>query len=110
MTGAWARDLDLDLDLIQRWGATAVVSLITDQEIDYLGVRNLSGAVRDRYMEWWHLPIEDGLAIPFAGSTDTKSAGNGSLMRLAPCRAPVPARPAAPGHHRHGPIPDDPRG
>ena len=62
LTGAWARDLDLDLDLIQRWGATAVVSLITDQEIDYLGVRNLSGAVRDRYMEWWHLPIEDGLA------------------------------------------------
>ena len=62
LTGAWARDLDLDLDLIQRWGATAFVSLITDQEIDYLGVRNLSGAVRDRYMEWWHLPIEDGLA------------------------------------------------
>ena len=60
LTGAWARDLNLDLDLIRRWGATAVVSLITDQEIDYLGVRDLPGAVRDRHMEWWHLPIEDG--------------------------------------------------
>ena len=60
MTGAWARDLDLDLDRIRDWGATAVVSLITKQELDYLGVPNLPGAVADRHMEWWHLPIEDG--------------------------------------------------
>ena len=60
LTGAWARDLDLDLDRIRDWGATAVVSLVTDQEIDYLGVRNLPKAVADRHMEWWHLPIEDG--------------------------------------------------
>ena len=60
MTGAWARDLDLDLDRIRDWGATAVVSLIIDQEIDHLGIRNLPRAVADRHMEWWHLPIEDG--------------------------------------------------
>ena len=60
LTGAWARDLDLDLDGIRDWGATAVVSLVTDEEIDYLGVRNLPRAVADRHMEWWHLPIEDG--------------------------------------------------
>lgn len=53
------RDLDLDLDEIQRWGATAVVSLITDREIDDLQVRGLSEAVQDRHMEWWHLPIPD---------------------------------------------------
>ncbi len=29
MTGLWARDLDAALDAIQRWGATAVVSLIS---------------------------------------------------------------------------------
>ena len=40
--------------------ATAVVSLITDEEIDYLGVRGLAGAVRERHMEWWHVPIRDG--------------------------------------------------
>ena len=60
MTGGWARDLDTDLDAIQRWGATAVVSLITDEEFGLLSVRGLPGAVRDRHMEWWHVPIPDG--------------------------------------------------
>ena len=60
LTGAWERDLHLDLDAIADWGATAVVSLITDQELGYLAVRDLPGAVRDRHMEWWHLPIQDG--------------------------------------------------
>ena len=60
MSGPWARDLDTDLDAIQRWGATAVVSLITDEELDLLSVRGLPGAVRERYMEWWHAPIPDG--------------------------------------------------
>jgi len=53
------RDLGLDLDEIQRWGATAVISLITDEEIDYLQVRGLREAVEERHMEWWHLPIPD---------------------------------------------------
>lgn len=60
ISGAWARDLEVDLDAIQRWGATAVVSLITPEEMDYLSVRGLSAAVRRRHMEWWHLPIPDG--------------------------------------------------
>ncbi|MDE0127019.1 MAG: ADP-ribosylglycohydrolase family protein [Bryobacterales bacterium] len=59
MTGPWDRDLDLDLDVVQRWGATAVISLITDPEFDRLRVRGLSKAVQDRHMEWWHLPIRD---------------------------------------------------
>ena len=33
ISGPWNRDLDTDLDAIQRWGATAVVSLITHEEI-----------------------------------------------------------------------------
>ena len=60
LTGAWARDLDADLDAIQHWGATAVVSLITDDEFNYLSVLDLPRAVRDRHMEWWHAPIPDG--------------------------------------------------
>ncbi len=62
LTGAWARDLGADLDVVQLWGATAVVSLITDEEIDRLSVRGLPEAVRDRRMEWWHAPIPDGTA------------------------------------------------
>ena len=60
LAGNWERDLDPDLDRISRWGATAVVSLITREEIRDLEVQNLSGAVADRHMEWWHLPIPDG--------------------------------------------------
>ena len=60
MAGPWTRDLDTDLDAVKRWGATAVVSLITDEELDLLSVRELPGAVRSRHMEWWHAPIPDG--------------------------------------------------
>ena len=62
ISGPWKRDLDTDLDAIQRWGATAVVSLITHEEIPYLKVHDLPRAVRDRHMEWWHAPIPDGEA------------------------------------------------
>ena len=61
MFGSWARDLDADLDVVREWGATAVVSLATGEEIDYLRVGGLGEAVRDRHMEWWHLPIPDGM-------------------------------------------------
>ena len=79
LTGAWARDLDLDLDRIRDWGATAVVSLITDQEIDHLGIRDLPKAVADRHMEWWHLPIEDGQ--PPDRAFEDAWAGAGEAMR-----------------------------
>ena len=62
ISGPWKRDLDTDLDAIQRWGATAVVSLITHEEIPDLKVHDLPRAVRDRHMEWWHAPIPDGEA------------------------------------------------
>ena len=61
ISGPTARDLDIDLDAIRRWGATVVLSLITDEEIDQLSVRGLPEAVRDRHMEWWHAPIPDGM-------------------------------------------------
>ncbi len=60
IAGNWKRDLNLDLDVVQRWGATAVVSLITHRELDTLDVRDFPTAVADRHMEWWHLPIPDG--------------------------------------------------
>lgn len=59
-TGApWARDLDIDLDAIARWGARAVVTLIEDHEFEMLGVPGLGSAVRERGIEWHHLPIVD---------------------------------------------------
>ena len=44
ISGPWKRDLDTDLDAIQRWGATAVVSLIIHEEIAYLKVHDLPRA------------------------------------------------------------------
>ena len=61
MYAPWARDLDADLDVVRDWGATAVVSLVTEEEIKNLRVGGLGEAVRDRHMEWWHLPIPDGM-------------------------------------------------
>ena len=58
-TGAWARDLALDLDAIERWGAAAVLTLVDQREMDQLGVANLRAEVEARYMDWWHLPLRD---------------------------------------------------
>jgi ADP-ribosyl-[dinitrogen reductase] hydrolase len=59
LTGAWARDLALDLDAVAAWNAAAVVTLIDDQEISRLQVPTLGGEVESRHMRWLHLPIRD---------------------------------------------------
>ncbi len=33
----WRRDLAVDLDAVRDWGAAAVISLIEDHEIEFLG-------------------------------------------------------------------------
>ena len=80
ISGAWARDLDTDLDAIRQWGATAVVTLIEDCEFDLLQVRDLPRKVCDRHMEWWHLPIRDGKSPPARGFED-KWAVAGEALR-----------------------------
>ena len=80
ISGPWARDLDTDLDAIQRWGATAIVTLIEEHEFEELSVRGLPGKVRDRHMEWWHLPIRDGHSPPARGFED-KWAVAGEALR-----------------------------
>jgi ADP-ribosyl-[dinitrogen reductase] hydrolase len=59
LTGVWARDLALDLDAIADWNAAVVVSLVEGDELERLKVPGLGDAVRDRHMEWLHLPIRD---------------------------------------------------
>ena len=81
-SGPWARDLDLDLDVIQHWGATALLSLIEDQGFDRLSVRGLGHAVEHRHMEWWHLPIPDGAPPGPVFETAWGDAGEASRDRL----------------------------
>lgn len=64
-TGAWDRQLDLDLDAIAAWGAVAVVSLTEAHELKALGVTGLGAEVRARHMDWLHVPIPD-VSVPAA--------------------------------------------
>jgi protein-tyrosine phosphatase len=59
MTGAWARDLSADVDVIARWGASLVLTLVEPAELQALKVLGLGAAVRSRGMHWRHLPIAD---------------------------------------------------
>ena len=58
-SGAWARDLVVDVAAIRDWGAAAVVTLVTDQELADLKVAGLGKAVHAAGMNWLHLPIVD---------------------------------------------------
>jgi hypothetical protein len=59
LSGPHDRDLPTDLDVIARWNAAAVVTLLEPAEIADLQVRDLGKEVRRRFMEWHHWPIED---------------------------------------------------
>ena len=59
-TGSWDRDLQIDLSAIVKFGASALVTLMEDQELPALGVADLGAQVCDRGLEWYLLPISDG--------------------------------------------------
>jgi len=63
LTGAWDRDLELDLDAIGAFGASALVTLIEDHEISDLGVHRIGQETLLRHMEWIHIPITD-VSVP----------------------------------------------
>ncbi|MGB7756730.1 MAG: cyclin-dependent kinase inhibitor 3 family protein [Salinisphaera sp.] len=57
--GAWHRDLEMDLAVIQRSGAHTLISLIEDHEFETLQVTGLGAAARARGLDWRHWPIRD---------------------------------------------------
>ncbi|WP_086617844.1 hypothetical protein [Erythrobacter tepidarius] len=59
MTGGRDRDLGIDLDAVQAFGAAAVLTLIEEHEMRALGVEGLGTQVAARHMDWLHLPIRD---------------------------------------------------
>lgn len=58
-TGAWERDLGIDLDTIAAWGAKLVLTLVEPAELRELKVPLLGHEVKQRGIEWRHLPIAD---------------------------------------------------
>lgn len=58
-TGAWERDLGIDLDAITAWGAKLVLTLVEPAELNELKVPLLGHETKRRGIEWRHLPIAD---------------------------------------------------
>ena len=58
-TGAWARDLSADLDVIAAWGARLVLTLVEPAELAALKVPHLGSEIRCLGLDWRHLPIAD---------------------------------------------------
>lgn len=57
VSGSFQRDLALDLDAVKEWGATAVVTLQSQQELAGLNVASLGAEVENRGMLWFQLPM-----------------------------------------------------
>ncbi|ATG89380.1 cyclin-dependent kinase inhibitor 3 family protein [Methylomonas koyamae] len=58
-TGAWERDLGVDLDAIAAWGAKLVLTLVEPAELVALKVPQLGHEIKRRGIAWQHLPIAD---------------------------------------------------
>jgi ADP-ribosyl-[dinitrogen reductase] hydrolase len=55
----WDRNLEIDLDAIRDWGASALLTLNEEHELSMLGVSTLGELARARF-DWIWLPIPDG--------------------------------------------------
>ena len=59
LTGAWQRDLDLDLRAVRDWGSCALVTLMEAHELETYQVADLSSRLPPGITPF-HLPIPDG--------------------------------------------------
>jgi protein-tyrosine phosphatase len=73
----WARDLATDLEVIIRWGASALVTVMESEELKALKVEHLGEWVMRAGLDWFQLPIVDG-GIPDwrVNAMWTRIAGN----------------------------------
>ena len=51
----WARDVAIDLGVIQTWGAAAVVTIVEGHELITLGVPDLGERIVERGLHWHQL-------------------------------------------------------
>jgi protein-tyrosine phosphatase len=67
ISGGWQRDLSIDLDAVDTWGARVLVSLMEPHEFERVGVSlvDLPRQAAKRGIEWIHVPITDG-SVPDA--------------------------------------------
>lgn len=60
MTGSWSRDLSLDLQSIQEWGAHYLITLLEPWEFKELKIEELPQQALEMGIVWYGLPITDG--------------------------------------------------
>lgn len=77
--GPWDRDLSIDLDAITKWGATLILTLVEQHELEYLEVSKLGSMIRSRGMQWLHLPIKD-VSVP-SSTFETQWRESGEYIR-----------------------------
>jgi ADP-ribosyl-[dinitrogen reductase] hydrolase len=78
----WARVLDADLQTIQAWGASAVLSLVEPHEFARLGVPDFAQAIARTPLQWLPVPITD-MATPGAATLAAwRSQGPALLQAL----------------------------
>lgn len=70
--GVWRRELNEDLDRIEAWGATGLVTLVEAHEFQRLGVPDFPDAASERPFGWFHMPISD-MCAPGADFADAWS-------------------------------------
>lgn len=54
------RHLAADIEAISRWGATAVITLLSRDEAERLGIDALPAGLRTLGIDWYHAPIVEG--------------------------------------------------
>lgn len=61
VTGPWDRDLEIDMEALEAFGTTLLVTLMEPAELVLAGVPapDLQAAARSRGIAWLHLPIAD---------------------------------------------------
>ena len=83
MTGAWDRDLLVDLRAIAGWGATVLVTLMEAHELELLGVPDIGEKTESLGLTWYHLPIRD-VSIPgYAFEVAWHTAGAALRQKLS---------------------------
>lgn len=78
MTGAWDRDLALDLRAVEAWGAKGVLTLLEPAELVSLGVPQLGQAVAQQGMSWHHIYLPND-AVPDAAFMQQWQQGRGAM-------------------------------